>query len=52
VDDQAEQRLINQFGVNTIPTSVFYDKTGKSVGRQIGVIEKDKLTQLLTALEK
>ena len=52
VDDQAEQRLINQFGINTIPTSVFYDKTGESVGQQIGVIEKDKLTQLLTALEK
>lgn len=52
VDDQAEQRLINRFGINTIPTSVFYDKAGKSVGQQIGVIEKDKLTQILTTLEK
>ncbi len=52
VDDQAEQRLINQFGINTIPTSIFYDKTGKPVGQQIGVIEKEKLTQFLTSLEK
>ncbi len=52
VDDQAEQRLINRFGINTIPTSVFYDKAGKPVGQQIGVIEKDKLTQILTTLEK
>ena len=52
VDDQAEQRLISQFGINTIPTSIFYDKTGKPVGQQIGVIEKEKLTQFLTSLEK
>ena len=52
VDDQTEANLISEFGVNTIPTSVFFDKTGELVGKHIGVIEKDKLSELLSGLEK
>ncbi|MBE0447443.1 MAG: thioredoxin fold domain-containing protein [Actinobacteria bacterium] len=52
VDDQAEAGLIAKFGVNSIPTSVFFNKTGKHVGTNVGVVEKDKLIDLLNSLEK
>lgn len=52
VDDQAEARLISNFGINTIPTSVFFDKMGELVGKNVGVIKKEQLMQLLSGLEK
>ncbi|MCL6473128.1 MAG: thioredoxin fold domain-containing protein [Firmicutes bacterium] len=50
--DPAEQSLINKFGVNTIPYTVFFDKTGEAVGQQVGVIEKEQLSSILSDLEK
>lgn len=52
VDDPAEQDFINQHGVSSIPTSVFYDKTGKRLGTQIGVIEQEQLAGMLSDMEK
>lgn len=52
VDDQSEARLIAKYGVNTIPTSVFFDKQGAYIGINVGVIEKEKLIEFLTNLEK
>lgn len=52
VDDPAEQQLINKFGgVNTIPYSVFFDKSGSKVSEQVGVIDKEQLSRYLTSLE-
>lgn len=52
VDDPAEKNFISQFGISSIPTSVFYDKTGKPRGKQIGVIEQELLVEMLSDLEK
>jgi len=51
VSDRAEARLVSEFGVSSIPTSVFFDKTGNLAGKAVGAIEKDKLIQILVDLE-
>ena len=46
VDVDEQQELAGQFGVNTIPTLLFY-KDGKVVNQAIGVRDKETLKQLL-----
>jgi thioredoxin 1 len=46
VDVDEQQELAAQFGVNTIPTLLFY-KDGKVVNQAIGVRDKETLKQLL-----
>jgi thioredoxin-like negative regulator of GroEL len=52
VYNQAEAGFIGRFGVSSIPTSVFFDKTGKPLSKFMGTIEIKKLDEYLTGLEK
>jgi len=47
VYDPAQEKLVTQYGIKSIPTQVFFDKNGKEVNRHIGFISKaDILIQL------
>jgi thioredoxin-like negative regulator of GroEL len=51
VYDESEEELISEFGVQSIPTSVFLGKDGKIITGFVGVIPanelKDKLNKLV-----
>ncbi|SBW07821.1 Thioredoxin domain-containing protein [uncultured delta proteobacterium] len=40
------------FGISLIPTQIFYDKTGKEVGRHEGFLSEEKIKAQLDALLK
>ncbi|MDI6716462.1 MAG: thioredoxin fold domain-containing protein [Actinomycetota bacterium] len=52
VEDKSEVRLISKFGIEKIPTSVFLDRSGKLIAKNIGVVKKEQLIKLLNSLEK
>lgn len=43
--DQAKK-----FGIRTIPTQIFYDKTGKEVWRHVGFLDKTSIVAMLEKL--
>jgi len=43
--DQAKK-----FGIKTIPTQIFYDKTGKEVWRHVGFLDKTSIVAMLEKL--
>lgn len=50
VYDPTEQNLCNQYGIQTIPTTVFLDGTGNPVEGYSGVIEADSMRDILDKL--
>lgn len=50
VNDPQEQNLVNQYGIQTIPTTYFLGKDGSVVNNIVGVIEPAQLKQQLDAL--
>lgn len=50
VNEPAEQDLINQFGIQVIPTSIFIGKNGDIKGRIAGVIPEKNLKETLNKL--
>ncbi len=52
VYDRSEQELINKFGVQAIPTSVFIGSDGIIRDGQVGVIEEKVLRKILKKLAK
>jgi len=51
IDVREDYDAARKFGIRTIPTQIFYDKTGREVSRHEGFMDKkaisDKLNQLL-----
>ncbi|HBI14065.1 MAG TPA: thioredoxin [Desulfobulbaceae bacterium] len=39
-----------RFGIQAIPTQIFYDKNGKEVYRHVGFMEKEKIKKMLDKL--
>ncbi len=39
-----------KFGIQTIPTQIFYDKTGKEVWRHVGFLDKKAIVAMLEKL--
>jgi thioredoxin 1 len=39
-----------KFGIQTIPTQIFYDKTGKEVWRHVGFLDKKTIVAMLEKL--
>lgn len=53
IDDPAEQKIIADFGIRFVPTSVFIGKDGEVVKKQVGAIPiKDMKARLTEMLEK
>ncbi len=50
VDIDQSMELAQEFGVNTVPTVIFF-KDGKEVAREIGFMSKDKLVSNLDSLK-
>ncbi len=50
VNDSSEQELINQFGIQTIPTSIFIGRDGDIKGGEVGVMPEENLKALLNKL--
>ena len=44
------QELTKQYGINLIPTQIFFDKAGKEVMRHEGFLEKEKIVAKLAEL--
>lgn len=50
VDIDQSMELAQEYGVNTVPTVIFF-KDGKEVAREIGFMSKDKLITNLDSLK-
>ncbi len=50
VYDATEQNLCNQYGIQTIPTTVFLDASGQPVDVYSGVIDADSMRGILDGL--
>lgn len=50
VYDQSESDLCNQYGIQTIPTTVFLDAQGQTVEGYVGVIDAASMRQILDRL--
>ena len=49
IDVRADQDAARKFGVQMIPTQIFFDAKGKEVSRHIGFMDRDDLIKGLTA---
>lgn len=51
-DSGQDNNLIEEYSIDTIPTSIFFDSAGRQQNRVVGVIERSELTRMLSDLEK
>lgn len=47
IDIREEPQQATKFGIRTIPTQIFFDKTGKEVYRHVGFIDEKPLSEIL-----
>lgn len=52
LDVWKDPSLGKPFGIRTIPTQIFYDKTGKEVWRHEGFLKKESIVEKLESLLK
>ncbi len=50
VYDPSDQELISQFGIQSIPTSIFIGRDGEIKGSEVGVIPEENLKEILSKL--
>lgn len=50
IDIREEPQQATKFGIRTIPTQIFFDKTGKEVYRHVGFIDEKPLSEILDKL--
>lgn len=50
-NDPSEAAFTNKFGIDFIPTTYFFNKKGKVARKQVGVLQKEKIVELLKNLE-
>ena len=51
VNDTKNEKLLNDFQIQSIPTSVFIDKSGQIDDSYVGVIQEKDMLQVLKDLE-
>jgi thioredoxin 1 len=50
IEPRKEQILAARYGIRSIPTQVFFDKTGKEVFRHTGFFSKDQISKKLVEI--
>ena len=50
IDVREHKGIAKEFNVSTIPTQIFYDKSGQEVWRHVGFLDKETIKEKLDAL--
>lgn len=50
IDVKENPAKVEEYGIQGIPTQIFYDKTGREVKRNLGVMQKDEIKAVLDKL--
>jgi thioredoxin 1 len=50
IDIREKKGIAKEFNVSTIPTQIFYDKSGQEVWRHVGFLDKETIKEKLDAL--
>ncbi len=50
IDLRYNQEAVQQFGVQTIPTQIFFDKTGREISRHDGFLGEEAIVARLTSM--
>lgn len=50
IDVWEHNEQVQRFGIQTIPTQIFYDKEGQEVGRHIGFLDKKSIMDMFDKL--
>jgi len=50
IDVREQKGKTKEFNVSTIPTQIFYDKSGQEVWRHVGFLDKESIKEKLDAL--
>ena len=51
IDVWEHREQAQRFGIQGIPTQIFYDKAGKEVGRHVGFMDKPSIVKIFEQLE-
>lgn len=50
IDIREKKGIAKEFNVSTIPTQIFYDKSGEEVWRHVGFLDKETIKEKLDAM--